>query len=97
MINLEYPTMTLSDGDKRYRSVAINDSGDLVFEQTDSGPNTARLAPNGGDSDYEYWVFVKSKNVNTVLLELVRDTFSEQGQFENWLKTKGIEYDFDSY
>ena len=97
MRKLEYPTLTLRDGDKRYRSLEIQENGDFVFEQTDYGPNTARLAPNGGDSDYEYWIFVKSKNVNKVFLELIRDTFSDQGQFEDWLKNKGIEYEFDSY
>lgn len=94
---IEYPVLILSDGDKRYRSVEINDKGELVFEQTDTGRNTARLAPNGGDSDYEYWITVEPKNVNSVLLELIYERFSVQSEFEAWLKSKGVEYRFFSY
>lgn len=97
MGTIEYPVITLPDGDKRFRSIEINNKGELVFEQTDVGKNTARLAPNGGDSDYEYWVTVKSGNVSRVLLELVREKFEGQGEFEEWLKGKEIEYEFYSY
>ncbi len=94
---IEYPVITLPDGDKRFRSVEINGKGELVFEQTDVGLNTARLAPNGGDSDYEYWVTVKSENVSRVLLELVREKFGVQSEFEEWLRAKNIQYGFFSY
>lgn len=89
--------MVLPDGDRRYRNLEINDEGDLIFEQVDYGPVTAQLAPNGGDTDYEYWVTVKSAHINKVLLELIRDTFSDQGEFEKWLKSKSIVYNFFSY
>lgn len=97
MAAIEYPVITLQDGDKRYRSIEINDNGELVFEQTDIGQNTARLAPNGGDSDYGYWVTVNANNSQRVLLELIRDNFDEQGVFEEWLKARKIEYTFFSY
>jgi hypothetical protein len=94
---IEYPVIKLPDGDKRYRSIEINDKGELVFEQTDIGPITAKLAPNGGDSDYEYWVTVEPKNVNKVLLELICDNFRVQSEFAVWLDNKEIKYNFFSY
>ncbi len=97
MGSIEYAVLILPDGDRRYRNVEINDKGELVFEQTDIGRNTARLAPNGGDIDYEYWVTVEPKYVNKVLLELIHDSFSVQSEFESWLKAKSIKYTFFSY
>ncbi len=97
MTRLDYPMLILPDGDKRYRNLKVNNEGHLVFEQADMGVRTAQVAPNGGDSDYEYWVTVKSESVNRVLLELIRERFDEQGEFEKWLKSKKIEYDFYSY
>lgn len=97
MRKLEYPTAQLPDGDKRFRSLEVNSGGDLVFEQTDLGARTAQVAPNGGDSDYEYWITVKAKDVNQVLLELIREKFEWQDEFEEWLKSKKIKYNFFSY
>lgn len=97
MTHIEYPVMTLPDGDKRFRSLQIDNSGNLVFEQTDIGLRTSQIAPNGGDSDYEYWVTVEPKKLHNVLLELIRDNFDGQGDFEKWLKKKKIEYKFYSY
>ncbi len=97
MNSIEYPVLLLPDGDKRYRSIELNSKGELVFEQTDIGQNTARLAPNGGDSDYEYWVTVEPKSVNKVLLELIKEKFNVQSEFEAWLKLKDINYTFYSY
>ena len=97
MNSIEYPLLLLLDGDKRYRSIELNSKGELVFEQTDIGHNTARLAPNGGDSDYEYWVTVGPKSVNKVLLELIKEKFNVQSEFEVWLKLKNINYTFYSY
>lgn len=97
MCSIEYPVLTLPDGDKRYRSIEINNTGELVFEQTDIGKNTAQIAPNGGDSDYEYWITVEPKTVDKVLLELVREKFNVQSEFELWLKSKNIKYSFNSY
>lgn len=97
MKTLNYPDLILPDGDKRYRSLEIKDNGDFEFEQTDYGNTTKKVAPNGGDSDYETWITVKSEDVNELLLEIVRDSFNGQGEFVAWLKAKGIEYSFFSY
>ncbi len=97
MKTLNYSDLILPDGDKRYRSLEIKDNGDFEFEQTDYGQATKKIAPNGGDSDYETWITIKAENINSVLLELVRDSFDEQGEFVKWLKGKNIEYEFYSY
>ena len=97
MKNYEWPTLILPDGDKRFRSLEINSRGELIYEQTDLGKTTAKLAPNGGDSDYEYWVTVNSDALEEVVIRLVRERFKSQGAFKNWLDKRGIEYDFFAY
>lgn len=97
MTTFEYPTITLNDGDKRFRSLEIKGNGDLVFEQTDMGQATKNTAPNGGDSDYEVWVTVESQNVSKVLIGLISERFEEQGDFIKWLKAKSIEYGLYTY
>jgi hypothetical protein len=97
MAILEYPTITLPDGDKRFRSVELNDSGELIYEQTDLGKSTAKLAPNGGDIDYEYWVIVKPIDAKNAILELIKDAFSTQHDFKKWLEGKNIDYTFITY
>jgi hypothetical protein len=97
MAILEYPTIILPDGDKRFRSLELNELGELIYEQTDLGKRTAELAPNGGDSDYEYWVIVQPIDANNVVLELIRDRFSTQRDFKKWLDRKNIKYMFLTY
>jgi hypothetical protein len=97
MKTLNYPDITLPDGDKRYRSLEIHDNGDFVFEQTDYGQATKRLAPNGADTDYESWVTVEADVVGQVLTMLIREKFADQDQFATWLKARDIAYTFWSY
>lgn len=97
MTTLEYPTITLPDGDKRFRSLEINKQWELIYEQTDLGKRTAEIAPNGGDNDYEYWVTLKPENAQRAVLELIKDTFESQGKFKEWLDKKDIHYSFMSY
>lgn len=97
MTTLEYPTIILPDGDKRFRSLEIDDAGELIYEQTDLGKRTAQLAPNGGDIDYEYWVTLKPEDAQKAVLTLIKDTFESQGDFKSWLDKKGIHYIFMAY
>ncbi|HYG83401.1 MAG TPA: hypothetical protein VD907_00810 [Verrucomicrobiae bacterium] len=97
MPTLEYPTIILPDGDKRFRSLEINKLGELIYEQTDMGKRTAQTAPNGGDSDYEYWVTIEFGDAQKAFLELIKDTFETQGEFKQWLERKDIKYSFMSY
>lgn len=97
MARLDYPVTILPDGDKRFRSLEFNNQGELTYEQTDLGKRTAQLAPNGGDSDYEYWVTLSAEDAQKATLELIKATFESQGEFKDWLDTKGIKYSFESY
>jgi hypothetical protein len=97
MTKLEYPKLTLKDGDIRYRSLEINDKGELVFETTDAGENTAKIAPNGGDEDYEYSYTVAANDVERLLLELIKDNFNDSEKFKEWLDSKQIKSEFWSY
>ena len=97
MDEINFPRQTLnSDKDFTDRSVRISEVG-LVYETYDIGPLVKQYAPNGGDADYEYWVTVKPEHINRVLLELIRDKFSDESLFRNWLSYKDIPFDFDSY
>lgn len=96
-LHYEYPKIKLPDGDMRSRSISFNDDGEFVFEQTDLGYMTAKLAPNGGDSDYEYFITVPKDQLNRLLFELVKQNFNESGDFSTWLEAKKIKYDFFSY
>jgi hypothetical protein len=97
MKKYEWPTQILPDGDKRFRSLEINNGGELVYEQTDLGRVTAHLAPNGGDSDYEYWVIVDSDALEDVIVRLIRERFDSQGDFKRWLERNEIRHDFIAY
>lgn len=97
MKKYEWPPLILPDGDKRFRSLEINNKGELFYEQTDLGKMTAKLAPNGGDNDYEYWVTVDSDALEDAVIHLIRERFKSQGAFQNWLNKNRIEYGFFSY
>lgn len=68
-------------------SVAVKESWDLVF----SGHILSQaLEDTLGDSEYEYWLTVRSEHVPTVLLELIKEHFKDDGECERWLQSKGI-------
>ena len=50
-----------------------------------------------GDSDYEYWRRVKREHVPRVLMELIKDRFTSDVDFHEWLKSKGIPDEFKSW
>lgn len=97
MDEIQYPRQTLNSSQEYTdRTVRINDEG-LVYETIDVGPLVKKYAPNGGDSDYEYWVTVSPKHVNQVLLQLIRDKFATEAEFRTWLEWKNIPFEFYSY
>jgi hypothetical protein len=72
----------------------INDDGDLVLTGYDSGQSVKKFF---GDYDHEYWLTVKSANVKSVLLHLIKDNFESDTDFREWLENKNIEFEFNSY
>ncbi len=79
-------------------NIRISDIDDLVMEGHDIGPAVEKMR---GDDDYEYWVTVQKRHKDWLLLNLIKDVFAEQpgpsSTYMEWLKEKGIPYDFFSY
>jgi hypothetical protein len=72
----------------------ITEEGNLVLEGYDIGDFVEKY---WGDSDYEYWLTVKSENVPAVLLWLIKERFKTDSDFRDWLKEKEIPSQFDSW
>jgi hypothetical protein len=67
----------------------VKEDWTLVFEGYDIGPFVEH---HWGDADYEYFLWVKPESVPKVLIELIKDHFSDDTAFREWLTQKGIEY-----
>ena len=86
---------TSPDGNDISRLTAyVDEKGCLVLEGYDLGNFVEEV---WGDSDYEYWRKVKPEFLETVLLQLIKDRFSSDGDFHSWLREKGIPDEFDSW
>jgi hypothetical protein len=72
----------------------VEEGGDLVLSGYDRGATVKEV---WGDSDYEYWRRVKCEHVPTVLLQLIKDRFSSDVAFHEWLEEKGIPDEFSSW
>jgi len=79
-------------------SVHVKSGGHLVMEGYDLGTTPMRCF---GDSDYEYWVTVRGADKDRLLLHLIAALVAEEdrksSRFMEWLKSKGIPYEFASY
>jgi len=83
------------EGKNHYSLTAeINEEGDLLLTGVDSGPFVKDYF---GDFDYEYWLAVKKDHVSTVLLHLIKERFTTDGEFKEWLKEKEVPSEFSSY
>ena len=82
----------------RFVDAEILDTGDLVISAQDVGEAPQKMF---GDSDYEWWVFVKAEDKDRVLLALIEEVFGGRfhasDEFREWLKAMGIPYEFDNY
>lgn len=79
--------------------IEINDEGSLVFEGYDIGDTVKEY---WGDSDYEYWLTIKTEHLNTLLLHLIKECFDQKiftndSEFRTWLDAKGISSEFSSW
>ncbi len=87
-------------GGRTQLDILINDTDDLVMEGYDYGPDVEEFF---GDDDYEYWVTVPKEYKDLVLLNLIKEKFTSKSKsgpssaFMNWLKKKGIPYEFVSF
>ncbi|KQC03982.1 MAG: hypothetical protein APR53_04210 [Methanoculleus sp. SDB] len=82
----------------RFVYAEILDTGDLVISAQDVGEAPRTMY---GDDDYEWWVYVRAKDKDWVLLGLIEAVFGGRfhasDEFREWLKATGIPYEFDCY
>jgi hypothetical protein len=82
----------------RFVSAEIMESGDLLISAQDVGEAPEQWY---GDSDYEWWVYIKAKDKDWVLLALIEAVFGGRfhasDEFREWVKAVGIPYEFDCY
>jgi hypothetical protein len=83
-----------SDGQVSLLQAYIDDNGDLVLAGYDLGESVREV---WGDSDYEYWRRVRAEHVPEVLLQLLKERFSVDTEFRQWLETNGIKAEFQSW
>jgi hypothetical protein len=80
-------------GDVRLLDAVINDAGDLLLEGFDCGKSVQEF---WGDSDYEWWLYVRQAHKAQVLRELRSERFAGDADYRKWLVTKEIPDDPDS-
>jgi hypothetical protein len=82
----------------RFVYAEITDNGDLLISAQDVGELPEQMY---GDSDYEWWVFIKAKDKDWVLLALMEAQFGghfhASDEFRDWVKAIGIPYEFHNY
>jgi hypothetical protein len=82
---------------KIFIDAVIGEGGDLVMEGQDVGAAPMQMFD---DEDYEYWVTVRAEHKDRVLLGLMQQVFSDpsaSSRFMEWLKKRGIPFEFSSY
>ena len=80
--------------DVRHLGIKIGDDGSLVLEGHDLGSTVAKFWP---DDEYEYWLTVPANYRDTVLLWLIKERFSSDVEFREWLDEKGIPHEFANW
>jgi hypothetical protein len=89
----------LGKNDHQILEIYIDETGNLVFEGYDIGDAVERY---WGDSDYEYWLTIKTEHLPTVLLSLIKECFDHNlfkndSEFRSWLDKNGIPSEFQSW
>ena len=82
------------ENEKHSLIAEIKDNGNLVLSGYDCGQSVKEFF---GDFDHEYWLTVKSENVSSVLLYLIKERFKDDTEFKEWLERKNIKFQFYSY
>ncbi len=66
---------------------SIDDDGSLNLEGQDIGDSVEKY---WGDSDYEYFLYVKKDDKEKIPLLLLKERFGNMSDFQKWLNEKGI-------
>ena len=76
----------------------ITDEGDLLFSGQDLGQAPRELL---GDSECEYWLTIRARNKDKVLLALIEKLYSGNtsliSELQDYLESKGIPCECHSY
>ena len=72
----------------------IEANGDLVLDGCNAGASTKAQFD---DYDYEYTRRVRAQHLPLVLLELIKDRFDSDVSFAEWLTSKNIPDEFESW
>lgn len=72
----------------------IEINGDLLLDGCNAGASTKAQFD---DYDYEYTRRVRAQHLPLVLLELIKDRFDSDVSFAEWLTSKNIPDEFESW
>ena len=82
----------------RFVDARIDKDGDLTVSGQDIGKAPQE---HWGDSDYEFWVFVRSQDKDRLLLALIEKLYGGRfhavDEFRDFLVSRNIPYQFDSW
>jgi hypothetical protein len=84
----------ITNENKSWLDAKIDEKGNLVLDGYDIGEAAEKIL---GDSDYEYWFTVDKQYKDSILLLLIKDKFTSDTKFKNWLEKNGIPSEFDSW
>lgn len=92
MKSIKLDRKTIRDGEYTDSDITINNNR-LSFNSYDTGPLMQKYAPTSRD-EYEYSASVEADELDNVLLELLKDRFTDANDFMKWLEVKGIKFEF---
>jgi hypothetical protein len=80
-----------TETDTSWLKAKINENGSLVLEGYDIGEAPLNY---WGRDEYEYWRTVDSKYKDSILLLLIKDRFTSDSGFSQWLEEKVFQVNF---
>lgn len=92
MKSIKLDRKLIGDNDYTDSNIDIDDKH-LTFYSYDMGTLMRQYAPTSRD-EYEYSVSVENDQLESLILELLKDKFTDANEFMEWLKTKDIKFEF---
>ena len=85
---------TRTETDISWLKAKIDENGNLVFEGGDIGETPEKY---WGRDEYEYWRTVDKEYKDSILLLLIKDKFTSDSEFSEWLEKAGIPSKFQNW
>lgn len=92
MKSIKLDRKLIDDSDYTDSNIDIDDK-QLTFYSYDVGSLMKQYAPTSRD-EYEYSVSVDREQFESLILELLKDKFTDANEFMEWLKAKDITFEF---